>query len=462
MKFRIDRLLLMAILLVGVGQLTFTIVVDPHVRCSTTPEIASALANEGLPAKEQCLSDATAYHLLAAELSDTGRYERPFDRILLREHRPTAEYPPLFPFALSLVHRAGINSVDGAQAVIGTLNAMLTALAVCLIARTVGLGRWLQATAILIVGFQPLLLQAHALLMTDSMFLMIATFVALLAINAARRPGFMSAARLGIALGAAALTRGEGLLWIPILATFLGIAIARPFSVARRIAIGAAVLVFAGAVLLPWTARNAARFDALVPVSNNLGTVLDGANCELTYYGQGIGSWRSTFSAGAIDRTTDCFEGFHIEDNDFNEIRATTEARRAGTNYAKSHARRLPVVGAARVARTFGAFNPGQQINLEVLEGRDHLWQTVGTALWWITMPLAMAGLALMFRRDMTLSLMLAVPWVAVVITSVATYGNQRFRIGLDAVAIVLGLLAVHELTQTPSAIEHTASPADS
>ena len=46
----------------------------------------------------------------------------------------------------------------------------------------------------------------------------------------------------------------------------------------------------------PWTIRNAIRLHAFVPVSNNVATLVDGANCDATYHGQQIGLWRETFS----------------------------------------------------------------------------------------------------------------------------------------------------------------------
>ncbi len=42
------------------------------------------------------------------------------------------------------------------------------------------------------------------------------------------------------------------------------------------IAIGTAILV-----VVPWTIHNAVRLHAFVPISNNIGTAVDGANCDL-------------------------------------------------------------------------------------------------------------------------------------------------------------------------------------
>src|SRR5262249_7528826 len=59
------------------------------------------------------LGDASAYRLLAEQLAHGQGYIRPFDNLLLHVHRPTAEYPPLFPLLLALPVRVGVHSVAG-------------------------------------------------------------------------------------------------------------------------------------------------------------------------------------------------------------------------------------------------------------------------------------------------------------------------------------------------------------
>lgn len=449
---RIDRWLLAGVLAVGAIQVTFTIAVDPHVRCTLPSDTDAALERAGLAPQERCLSDATAYHLLASELAESSRYLRPFDRVLLDRDRATAEYPPGVPFALSLLDRAGVDSVAGQQAVFGTFTAALTAFASGLLARRLGARGISVLAATMLVGAQPLLLQAHALLMTEGLFAALAVFITLAAMRVVERPAVARAATLGALLGAAALTRGEGLIWTPIAAAAVALAMAPAVARgasrthSRRAIAAVATLAVAAAVVAPWTIRNQVRLHAFVPVSNNLGTVLDGANCDLTYAGPTIGAWRSTFVPGNTDRDSDCFEGFRIENDDFEESQAADRARREGLHYARGHVGRWPVVTAARVGRSFGLFRPDQQVDLEVFEGRDRSWQWFGTIAWWVTAPLAALGLGFEWRRRGRESLALWIPLVAVVVTTVLTYGNQRFRAGLDAVALVLAVRAVGHL----------------
>ncbi len=457
---RIDRVLVLAVFAVGAAQLLFTIAVDPHVKCEATTEIDAALAREGLAPQERCLTDATAYHLLARELAERGAYERPFDRTLLGLHRPTAEYPPLFPAVLAVSDRLGVNSIAAQQAVVGTLTAMATALAAGLLANSLGASSARAVAAALAVGMNPLMLQANALLMTEGTFAALTTFAVFGALQLARAPSALRAIALGALLGFAALTRGEGLVWTPIVAAAVMVAISRGSALPRRLGVAAVVVAVTAVVVVPWTIRNHARFGDLVPVSNNLGTVLDGANCDLTYRGPTVGAWRSTFVPGSTDRSTDCFEGFAIEDPSFSEADAAGRARRAGFDYATDHIGDWPSVGLARLGRTFGAFRPSQQVDLEVLEGRSHGWQRAGTVLWWATAPFAIGGLgALVVRRRARDAVVVAAPWIAVTLTTVVTYGSQRFRVGLDPTATVLALVALALLVR-PSRAQVVASPA--
>ena len=429
-----------ALAIVAVLQFAFTVVVDPHVRCDAPPDVDAALETSGMAPKERCLSDASAYHLRARELAESGSYERPFDRAILGVDRPTAEYPPLFPFSVSLLDRVGVDSVDAQQAVVGTFMATLTALGAALLARRLGLGDPWGAAAALVAGAHPLLLQANALLMTEGMFAAVVGFMLLAAFGAVRDPNVRNAAVLGALLGVAALIRGEGLIWTPIVALVI-VAATRP----RALRCAVVVIATATIVVVPWTARNAATFDEFVPVSNNLGTVLDGANCELTYAGPTIGAWRSTFTPGSDDRDRPCFEGFRIEDPTFSESEAAARARRDGIRYALDHPERWPAVVTARLGRTFGVFRPGQQVDLEVLEGRNRAWQWGGTVAGWFAFPLAMVGLVVTFRRDRLTGWVMTIPWIGVILTTVVTYGNQRFRIGLDPTLVVLAIVALGE-----------------
>jgi hypothetical protein len=434
-----------AIALAAVGlRLAFTAAVDPHVHCAPDPTIDRALAARHIPPKERCLSDALAYHLLGEELARGDGYIRPFDAAILHESRATAEYPPLYPAVLAAVDKLGVHGIDTQQLLLGALLGGTATVLIGLLGRSVG-GDAVGLVAAGLAAVHPALLGADALLMTESLFLVLvsAALLATVALHdmATRdTPGYGRALLVGALLGLAALCRADALVWIPLVA--VAVATLVPGSPRRRAVRAGAVVIAAVLVLVPWTVRNAARFHTTIAVSNNLGTVLDGANCRLTYYGPLIGSWRSTFVAGAPGNGTECFGGFRIQDPHFDEAAAANAARRAGLHYARHHAGRVPLVAVARLARTFGVWpHPGQQVDLAVLEGRDRHAEWIATALEWLLLPLAAAGVWLR-RHDRRVLLLLIAP-VAVAVTTVVTYGNPRFRAGAEPAIIVFAAIAL-------------------
>jgi len=384
------------------------------------------------------VSDASAYHLLGQNLADGRGYIRPFDFQLLGVKRPTAEYPPLFPAFLAGLDLLGIGSVNGQQLVL-TLVGTTTVVLSGFVGRRIG-GDVVGLVAAGIAAIHPMLFQTDALLMTESLTTMLVVASVLLALRARARPGLAAFAVLGLVLGIMTLSRAEGLVLAPLLVLPVAFA-SRSVPTARRVAFAVCGLGVMIAVVAPWTIYNERRFHTFIPVSNNLGTVLDGANCGLTYSGPFLGSWRSQFATGGAS-TFECFEGFHIEDPHFDEATAAASSRRQGIDYAKAHKRRLPVVVLARLGRTWAVFRPAQQVNLGVLEGRSHRWETAGTLLHWILLPLAAAGVVLLVRRRAVVWPVLA-PIVSVSIVTVITYGSRRFRSAADPMLAVLAAVAI-------------------
>jgi 4-amino-4-deoxy-L-arabinose transferase-like glycosyltransferase len=333
----------------------------------------------------------------------------------------TAEYPPLHPAVIAAADLVGVESVTGQRiwlAAVGTGTVVL----VGLLGRRVG-GHAVGLVAAGLAAGYPMLFLSDATLMPETVFALLVTLLLLLALRVVDEPA--SAGRvavLGAVVGLATLARSEALLFLPLLVVPL---LWRRW---RLVALGVAA---AAAVILPWSVRNYVRFDAVVPVSNNLGSALDGANCERAYEGSQRGLW-----------LFDCFGGFDLREQD--ETEAAAFHRDRGLRYAREHASRLPVVGAVRWARTFGVYDVRQQTFFESFEGRPFRWQEWGTRMWWVLAPLAVAGGWLLGRRGRRRELwVLASTVVVVSITTVLTYGNQRFRIAAEPAVLVLAALAL-------------------
>jgi 4-amino-4-deoxy-L-arabinose transferase-like glycosyltransferase len=394
------------------------------------------------------LGDASAYHLLAANLAHGRGYIRPFDDLLLHLHRPTAEYPPLFAALLAVPARLGLHSVEQQRICLAFLGAT-TVVLVGLLGRRVG-GAAVGLVAAALAAIYPMLFLTEATLMAESLYVALATATLLGAYRAYDDPRPARFAALGGLIGLATLTRAEGIL--------LGIVIVVPLAVflrglatrarVQRVVIALAVAV---AVVAPWTIRNAIRLHAFVPVSNNVATLVDGANCDATYHGEQIGLWRETFSqspaAASAPQANACFQGFAIADPRFDEATASSADTRAGASYARHHIGSLPKVAVVRVLRTWGLYAPRQQIDFESLEGRPRSWQRIGTVMFWILLPFAIAG-TFVLRRRRRLVWPLAAAALTVTLVSAATYGQQRFRIAAEPALLVLSAVALVALTR--------------
>jgi 4-amino-4-deoxy-L-arabinose transferase-like glycosyltransferase len=396
------------------------------------------------------IGDASAYHHLANNLADGHGYIRPFDYELLGLERPTAEYPPLFSTLLAVPSLAGAESVDAHRmfaALMGVGGVVLVGL----------LGRRVHSenaglVAAALAALWPMLFLSEGILMAEALYVPLVTASLLCAYRAFDSPTPIRFLGLGLVLGLATLTRAEGallalILVVPLCFNLPNVELGRRFLALVFAVVGFALLV------VPWTARNAVQLDAFVPVSNNSATLVDGANCDLTYSGDQLGLWRETFStfgdeARALPQPKGCFEGFAIADPNFEEAEVAERHLRAGLGYAREHVGSWPKVATVRVLRTWGLYAPSQQINFESLEGRPRGWQRAGTIVHWIALPFAIAGLIVLVRRRAYVWPLVA-PLITVVLVAAMTYGQQRFRAAAEPVLITTAGVSLVELARS-------------
>ena len=388
------------------------------------------------------LGDASAYHLLANHLADGRGYIRPFDFTKFNLVVPTAEYPPLHPFVVSVFARLGARSVEAQRLGLTVIGSSTVAL-IGLVGRQIA-GARVGIVAAALAAVSPMMFLPEATLMSEAIFVFLVTLALLLAGLIRTTPRLRTFALLGFVLGLAVLTRPEAavltlLLVVPLAAAAIGV------SVRRRLALGVVAFALVGVVVVPWAVRNQTTFHSFVAVSNNLGTALAGANCELTYHGAALGSWRSTFGSDDASRGQ-CFTGFNGSQPHFNEATAAAAARKQGLEFARDHLGDLPKVAATRLLRSAGLFRPDQQIKLEALEGRPIAWERAGTYLDWILYPFAILGLFLLLRRRVGAWPLVAAV-VSVLVSTLVTYGNQRFRIGAEPTILIGAAAGIIALT---------------
>ncbi len=388
------------------------------------------------------LGDAHAYHVLADNLAHGRGYIRPYDYERLGHVIRSAEYPPAFPGVLAAVSLVGLRTVEQqrlAMCFVGSVTVVLIGLA----GRRLG-GQTVGLVAAAVAALHPMLFQADAALMPETIAALGGAAVVLLALRAARSPALGRWLALGAMLGALILARSEAAVLLPLMV--LPMAWRVPgVDTRRRFVLAASAIGLAVAVVLPWTVRNALTFHAFVPVSDNVGSVARGANCELAYTGEYRGLWVTSVGdangLSSVDPGNRCFSGFPIRPG-VNEAQAAAELRSQGTRFARDHAGSVPGVMLVRLGRTLGVYRFDQQTAFESLEGRAVLWERVGTRVFQALALLGVGGAVILLRRRRSVW-PLAAMVVAVVLTTMATYGNQRFRSSAEPAVVLLASVAI-------------------
>jgi 4-amino-4-deoxy-L-arabinose transferase-like glycosyltransferase len=372
------------------------------------------------------IGDGLDFHLLANHLADGHGYVQSF--ALRDEHRSiaTAFRPPLYAFYL-----AGWTLVFGGSYVVHhvascLLGAGTVALAGLLGRRAAGERAGLVAASLAAV--YPMLVMIDGSLRSEALYTPLVAASMLLALRLLDVPSSGRATALGVTIGLAALTRAEGLL--------LGVLVILPIawraggSAPNRARLIAVAAVGAALMILPWTARNWTAFDRPVLISTNNGTTLAGANCRQAYHGPFVGAW-----------TIAC-----VGTTETDEVTASEQLRRRGTQYAEHHLSRAVVVAGIRVLRSWDLFRVRQQWYQEAFfEGRPLRWEQAGIVIYYACLLLAAFAAWTLRRRRMLLWVLLS-PVALVTVTSALAYGSTRFRAAAEVSIVVLAGVALTDL----------------
>ena len=390
--------------------------------------------------------DAIWYELQAGTLGSGKGYVDPSAFYRTGARVPTATFPPLWPGLLAVAKLVGLGSETGYQ-VVGALVGSVTVALTGLVGRRVA-GPRVGLVAAALVAVSPMLVAADGSLMAESLYVALVTAAVLAAYRAVDRPTVARFAVVGLLVGLATLTRSDGAIVVPLLAACTAWRV-RPASAGRRVALGLATLAVAVGVLVPWTVRNAVQLHDTVPLSNNSGNLLVGANCASTYGGPMLGTWDASC---VPDHPAGTPEG----------ERAAAD-RSTGITYARSHVSRLPLVVVARSLRVWGLWNPADLTPLEVIESRNTTWQYAGWGFDLVALAVAVPGVVLLVRRRAVLAPAAAVV-AAVMVTAATAYGSQRFALvamPIVAVAAATTVLALVERArrQAPMAISDRLRP---
>jgi 4-amino-4-deoxy-L-arabinose transferase-like glycosyltransferase len=381
------------------------------------------------PTPATSLNDEFYFSALPKLLADGHGWVAPADFTFNGIVRPTAEHPPLYTVLLAGLAKLGGRSVE-LQALTGSIFGAGTIGLVGLIGRRVA-GARAGLIAAALAALYPMLIAADGALMSESLFGLLSAAMLLAAYRLWDAPSIGRALVLGAVAGLAALTRGEALL---LLVLFL-LPLLRRSDGRRASAVAVAALVV---VLAPWTIRNWVEFDQPVVIATNSGSAVGGANCDRTYHGPELGFW-----------SLQC-----VGHPPGNEAESLGEAGRRGRRYAADHLGRVPVVLAARLGRVWSVYHPFQRP-----EGRSSRVNKLGVVAFFLLVPFALAGAVLLRRRGGDLWI-LAMPFVAVSVTALATYGNVRFRESAELSLVILAAVALDALLRRRDQASPAAAPA--
>jgi 4-amino-4-deoxy-L-arabinose transferase-like glycosyltransferase len=364
--------------------------------------------------------DAMTYHLVGQGLADGRGFVE-----AVPPGGPTAEHPPVLFVFWALLDKLGANGFLAHRMALGLVG-VGTVILIGLLARRVG-GDRLGLVAAGLAAVYPMLWTAEGSLMSEGLYGFVLVGALLLALLVRERPTWRRAAALGAAIALAALTRGEALALIVLLAVPVGIAARRTWR--GRAATWATALVAFVAVLAPWTIFNATRFDEPVLVSTNSSGVFIGANCDDTYHGDLIGAWR--------------FQCYTPRLPGEDEAEFFGRQRRLGIEYALDHVDRWPVVVAARLGRLADVYRFDQSVFFNTSEGRPARYAAWGIRAYWIVALLAFAGAVLLARRRSFGLVVLLAPIAMAIGVAVITYGGTRFRYAAEPALVVLAAVTL-------------------
>ena len=367
------------------------------------------------------LSDATTYHLTANLLASGHGLIRPYDFYIGHVIHPTAEFPPLFPFTLAAGSWFGATSVTS-QRIFTCILGSLTVIVVACLGRRIN-GRTTGLIAAAIAAVHPLLIGSDAVAMSETLDALVVAVVLLVALRAISVPGSRRWALLGVLLGATVLTRGENLLLVAVVAVPVAVLSRRRMGIALGI-----IAVSALVVVLPWTIRNALTFKSFVPIADDSGGAISGANCPPAYYGAQAGLWLYSCNVP-------------VDVHGLDEAQASARYRHLGLTYVQSQLRSVPRIVVIRVLRTWGLYRAGQQVDYETLEGRTRWFQRDGQILDWLLYVPAAIGTVSLFRRNRAVTVVLLAPILVTTVTAAFTYGNERFREPAEAVLVILAVV---------------------
>jgi 4-amino-4-deoxy-L-arabinose transferase and related glycosyltransferases of PMT family len=392
--------------------------------------------------------DAFFYHAGANLLADGRGFIWPFT-----PHRstPTAGHPPLYLVYLAIPSFFGFTS-QLTHLLWSAFLGVGTVVVIGLVGREVRSER-VGVIAAAIAAIYPNIWVPDGSLMAETVA-MFATAVALLfAYRYWRDHRWSQLALVGLASGAAALSRSELVLMIPFLVLPLAVFVPGPTRRQRWIALGAGSLA-ALALMSPWMVLNLTRFEKPELLSTQFGALLASTDCGPIWNG-GVKSYFSVECAAAIKKR-------ELKPGDDESV-ADAAYRKAGIKYITHHMSLIPGVAAARLGAILGVYHRDVQIFLDgVIEGRGDRLARIGLYSFQGLAILSVAGGILVRRRREVPVFPLVVLPVIVLFIVVGGYASTRFRSPAEVVLCILSAVALDAGFDAVKGLRNTGPAVDS
>jgi 4-amino-4-deoxy-L-arabinose transferase-like glycosyltransferase len=383
-------------------------------------------------AGESCrtIGGDSLYFYLQGERLAGGQW---FVNPLIEANQPMAGDPPVFASFLALLGKVGIDTPQGqrvATCVVGAVGVVL----IGLLAGRLG-GARVAVVAGVLAATYPMLWINDGQLMSESVYIPLIATLLLAAYQLYDRPTVGRALALGALVSLAALTRGEAVLFFPLLVVPLVLGFRR-LPLLRRAALCGVAGVAGALVLAPWFIFNLSRFEVPSTMSSSPGSVMLSSACDRGYSGDLVGYYS--------------FECLVIPVSELDPVPADADksvedaaVRAAAQRYLSDNIGELPRVAMFRVGRIWELYRPLQNVDLnDMSESRGRFASEAGLAMYVVLVPLAAVGLWVLHRRDLPVTPFLGLAVTATVVAAL-TFGVTRYRVPVDVGLVVLAALAI-------------------
>lgn len=376
--------------------------------------------------------DSRYYHEGANLLAEGKGFIEPFLYLDAGKTVQAADHPPLYIVYLAMFSFVG-QTGPTAHLLASGLIGVVTVVIVGLVGREL-IGPRCGLIAAAIAALYPNLWAYDGALESETMAQLGVALILLAAYAWWREPSRRRALLLGGAVAFGALGRAELLALTLVLIVPL-VVFRRELVRGERIRQLLAAWVTTGLLIAPWCLYNLTRFERPVLLSGGFEITLDSASCDDTYYGPFTGYWSRNCVVDALEKS-----GLPA-DTDRSVLAAMY--REDAVHYIRTHLSRVPVVVAARVGRVTGLWNLRQQAALDHFPaGRE---RELAWAAWYSYFTLAalsVAGGVMLRRRRIPVFPLLVFP-ALVLVTTVITFGQVRYRATAEVTLVVLAAVAI-------------------